>query len=158
MSIQPFSEVECPDDIVNICTGQVSNDKVNVGHCVSIGKDQVKRFYESLPDGFYEPLLKNDVTMAADKNSVKFGDANVLDTTCIYSCVMALQMNNTTTEVKAFFSYELAPFPIFMFDEFGEIRADKSKAKLRKLLVKEVSAQNISKLDLVVLYGCAIHG
>ena len=79
--------------------------------------------------------------MAAGKNSVKVDDVNVLDTTSIYSRVMALQMTNTIIEVKVFFSYELTPFPTSMFDEFSEILVDKSKAKLRKLLVKEASAE-----------------
>ena len=47
MRIHPFSELECPDDIVNICTSQVSSGKVHVDQCLSIGKDQVKSFYES---------------------------------------------------------------------------------------------------------------
>ena len=69
---------------------------------------------------------------------------------------MALQMTNMIIEVKVLFSYELTPLPTSMFDEFGEIRGDKSKAKLRKLLAKELSARNISKPDLIVLDGCAI--
>ena len=95
MGIYPSNEPECPDDIVNICTGQVSSHKVSVDQCISIGKDQVKSFYEGLPDGFYELLSKKVVTMAAGKKSVKVGDVNALDTTLIYSRVMALQMTNT---------------------------------------------------------------
>ena len=83
--------------------------------------------------------MKKVVTMAVVKNSVKVGNVDVLDTTVIYSRVMALKMYNTIIEVKVLFSYELEPLPTSMFDEFGEIRVDKSKAKLRKLLVKEVS-------------------
>ena len=55
MGIHPFSELECPDDIVNIYACQVSSDKVtsnNVDLCISIGKDQMKSFYESLLYGF----------------------------------------------------------------------------------------------------------
>ena len=94
--------------------------------------------------------------MAAAKNSLKVGDVDVLDTTLICSRVMGLEMTNTITEVKILFSYELAPVPTYMFYKYGEVRLDKSKAKLRKLLAKKVSAQNISKPDLVVLYSCAI--
>ena len=68
------------------------------------------------------------------------GDVDVLDTTLIYSGVMALQMTYMTIEVKVLFSYEMAPFPTSIFDEFAKIRVDKSKGKLRKLLAKEVSA------------------
>ena len=50
MGVHPFSELECPDDIVSICTGQVSSDKVTVDQCISIGKNQVKSLYESLPE------------------------------------------------------------------------------------------------------------
>ena len=68
------------------------------------------------------------------------GDVDVLDTTLIYSGVMVLQMTNMIIEVKVLFSYEMAPFPTSIFDEFGKICVDKSKGKLRKLLAKEVSA------------------
>ena len=156
MGIHPFSDLKCSDDIDNICTCQVSSDKVNVDQCASIGKDQVKSFYESLPDGFYKPFSKKFVTIAAGKSSAKVGDVDGLDTTLIYSRVVALQMTNTIIEVKLLFSYELAPLQTSMFDKFGEIRVDKSKAKLRKLLAKEASARNISKPDLVVLDGFAI--
>ena len=156
MGVHPFSELECRDEIVSICTGQVSSDKDNVDQCISIGKDQVNSFYESLPNGFYEPPSKKVVTMAAGKNNVKVGDVNVLDTTLICSSVMALRMTSTIIEVKVLFSYVLAPLPTSKLDEFGEIYVDKSKAKLRKLLAKEVSAPNISKSDLVALDGCAI--
>ena len=116
----------------------------------------MKIFYENLPDGLYKPVSENVVTMTAAKNSIKVGDDNVLDTALVYSRVMALQMTNTIIEVKVFFSYEMAPLPTSIFDKFGEIHVDKSKAKLRKLLEKKVSARNIYKPDLVVLDGCAI--
>ena len=116
----------------------------------------MKSFYESLPNRFYDPLSKKFVTVAAGKNSVKAREVNVLDTTHVYSRVMALQMTNTIIEVKVLYSYELVPLPTSMFDEFGEIRIDKSKANLRKLLAKDVSARSISKPDIVVLDGCAI--
>ena len=100
----------------------------------------MKNFHESLPDGFCGSLLEKVVTTAAGKNNVKVGDVDVLVITLIYSRIMPLQMINIIIEVKVFFFYEMAPFPTSMFDEFGEIRVEKSKRKLRKLLGKQVSA------------------
>ena len=65
-------------------------------------------------------------------------------------------MANTIIEIKVLFFYGLAPLPTSMFDEFAEICVGKSKAELRKLLAKKVSARNISKPDIVLLDGCAI--
>lgn len=124
IGIIPFSELECLDNIVNICTGQVSSHKFNIDQCIAIHKNQVKSFCESLPNGFYEPLLKKVVPMAAGKDGVKVGDVNVLDTNLIYSRVMVLQMTNTIIEADVLFSYELAPLPTFMLDGFVEIRVN----------------------------------
>ena len=68
--------------------------------------------------------MKKVVPMAAGKDGVKVGDVNVLDTTLIYSRVMVLQMTNTIIEADVLFSYELAPLPTFMLDEFVEIRVN----------------------------------
>lgn len=71
--------------------------------------------------------------MVAGKSSLKVGDVNLLETTLIYSRVLALKMTNWIIEVKVLFSYQLAPLPRSMFHKFGEICVEKSKPKLRKL-------------------------
>ena len=94
--------------------------------------------------------------MTTGKNSLKFGDVNVLDTTLIYSCVIALLLTNKFIPINHLFSFELAPVLTSMLDEFGEIRLEKSKAKFTKLLFTIISSRNTSKPDLAILDDCAI--
>ena len=79
--------------------------KSNVDQCISVGKDHVKSFYDSLWDGLHDPLSKKVVTMVAGKSSLKVGDVNVLETTLIYSRVLALKITNSIIEVNVLFSY-----------------------------------------------------
>ena len=139
IGIIPFSELECLHNIVNICAGQVSSHKFNIDQCIAIHNNQVKSFYESLPNGFCEPLLKKVVPMAAGKDSVKVGDVNVLDNTLIYSRVMALQMTNTIIEADVLFSYELAPQHSCSMNLLKYVLTNEEQS-FRKLLVQEVSA------------------
>ena len=45
-----------PDGIVNIVTGRIAPDAVNVGNSVAMGKEQMKQFETGWPKTFYEPL------------------------------------------------------------------------------------------------------
>ena len=51
--------------VVNIYTGEVSDESVNVNKAFEIGTEQLKKFHESLPEGFRERLSSKVVTMLA---------------------------------------------------------------------------------------------
>ena len=63
-----------PEEIVNIVTGSLSSNSVNVDDAVQLGITQQILFETNLPQGFYEPLSKSVVTMTALKKSVKVGN------------------------------------------------------------------------------------
>ena len=53
--------------LVNICTGRIAEDDVNVWNAVAIGRTQMEQFESSWPAGFYDTLSKQVVTLAARK-------------------------------------------------------------------------------------------
>ena len=152
--LHPFRTSTRPKEIVNIYTGKLSDELVNVDRCVDIGAEQVSSFYKLLPGGFHEPLSKKMITMSSMKKTV--GNVEVADTSLIFHRVIALQLANKSIDAKELFKYELAPFPMSLFDQSGDIRIDKAKSQLKRLLTIEVPSRNSIRPKLIVLDGCAI--
>ena len=75
---------------VNIVSGRIGPDSVNVDNAVSIGRTQLHTYDSSWPEGFNGALSKNVTTMAVSRKGVKFGTSTVYDTQLIYSRVMGL--------------------------------------------------------------------
>ena len=140
--IHPFSPEEHPEDLVNIVTGRVTNDAVNVDKAYEIGCKQVAEFKSSLPDGFYAQQSKKVVTMAVAKKSVKVGNAEVVDTSLIYSRVLALQLSRDSLTMNDVLTYELAAIPTSMFTDSCDMRIAKNKSVLKNKLGVVVSARN----------------
>ena len=109
--INPLDADEHPPEIVNIYSGKLSTKDVNIDQCVQLGSAQVEAFQNSLPDGFYRQLSKKVRTMATVKKSVPVNDAEIIDTSLIYSCVTAMQLTNEAMTVEKIFKYELSPIP-----------------------------------------------
>ena len=57
--------------LVNIVTGQVPPDSVNVDRAFEIGKDMLERFESNWPVGFYSPIKKEVFTFDEMKNGLK---------------------------------------------------------------------------------------
>ena len=90
MCIDPLNSDNHPDGIVNIVTGRIAPDAVNVDNSVAMGKEQMKQFETGWPKTFYEPLSNKVVTMSVTKKRIKLGSADWFDTNIIYSRVMGL--------------------------------------------------------------------
>ena len=56
MCIDPLNSDNNPDGIVNIATGRIAPDVVNVDNYVAMGKEQMKQFETGWPKTCYEPL------------------------------------------------------------------------------------------------------
>ena len=67
MCIAPLNSDNHPDGIVNIVTGRIAPDAVNVDNSVATGKEQRKPFETGWPKTFYEPLSNKVVTMSVTK-------------------------------------------------------------------------------------------
>ena len=80
---------------------------------------------------------KKVVIVAAGKNIVKVGWWCWCVRHYSYLLLCYGLITNTIIWVKVLFSYDVAPFSTSVFNKFGEIRFEKSKAKLRKLLQRK---------------------
>ena len=138
MCIYPLNSDNHPDGIVNIVTGRIAPDAVNVDNYVAMGKEHMKQFETGWPKSFYEPLSNKVVTMAVTKKRIKLGSADCFDTNLIYSIVMGL-MSSRDVDLTDVFSHELAPVPTSMFEDSGDMRITKSKSTLKRKLQVEQS-------------------
>ena len=155
MSMDPLDPTDHPDEIVNIVSGRMAPNSVNVDKAVEIGKAQMVHFEESWPSGFNTPIPQSIVTMAVAEKSVRVGDKDVYDANLIYSRVLGLQQSRSI-ELKDVLKHELAPIPTSMFKDNGEMRIATNKADLKKKLQIRVSARAVDKADAIVIDGCAL--
>ena len=76
--------------LVNIHSGNIAKDSVNVFTSVHIGENQLSEYESSWSDGFYSPIKKVVNTMKVGKKSVKLDEIEVYNTEMIYTRVMCL--------------------------------------------------------------------
>ncbi len=81
----PLNRDDHPDGIMNIVSGQIGTDAVNVDEAVYIGKKQMSDYEMNWPDSFHRSLSKKVVTMNINKKSVRCGSGDIYDTKLIYS-------------------------------------------------------------------------
>ena len=70
--IDPLKPEEHTAGILNIVSGKIGQDLVNVDNVVSIRRTQLHAYERSWPEGFNGILSKNVTTMAVSKKGVKF--------------------------------------------------------------------------------------
>ena len=79
--------------MMNIHTNKLSNKDVNVGKCIEISSEQVRKFHQTLPEGFHDPLRKEVKTIFILHKHIQVNDEKIIDTSLIYFKVMQLQYN-----------------------------------------------------------------
>ena len=136
--------------LVNIYNGQESGNDVNVTESVTIGKNMMKKFQESLPEGFRATVSSTVVTMASSKKgNKKSNEVKPYNTELIMSRVLYL-MSYGQMDLKSLFNYELAPVVTSLFEDSGEPRYATSKSDLKNSLKVEVSSRG-KELDAVLV-------
>ena len=154
--INPFAPESHPTGLVNIVTGRVSSDPVNVDSSVQLGQGLMQRYASGWPNSFHQPLSKPIVSMAFSKKQNTVDNVQVYDTSLIYSRVLGLQKVRDI-DLKDVLSYELAAIPPSLFDEkSGEMRLSSSKSTLKSKLKVELTDRRSSPADAIVLDGCAV--
>jgi len=153
--IDPLDTDDHPSGIVNIISGRIGPDKVNVDEAVAVGRNQMLEYESTWPEGFHSTLSKKVMTMNVNKKQVQLGDASIFDTEVIFSRVMGL-MASRAVDVKDIFRYELSPIPTSMFEDNGDMRVTKAKSVLKRKLQVEQSARTVHKTEVVIIDGCAI--
>ena len=153
--IDPLDPDDHPTDIINIVSGQIAPESVNVDNSVSIGEKQMKIYEANWPESFYSSIAKQVVTMAEKKRRTRIGSNATYDTSLIFTRVMCL-MASRDVDVKDVFRHELAPIPTSLFTDSGDMRLTKTKSILKRKLQVEKSGRTLQKPDAVVIDGCAI--
>jgi len=120
------------DKLINIVTGCIAHEKVNVNNALEIGERMAYNYQKSLPDGFYKPLKHEVVTMVTMKKCIKVGDNKVYDMEKLYGRMLVLSQKREI-ELSTVFKYELAPVPSSLFDEYGQLRKSSKAPFVHKL-------------------------
>ena len=152
-SIDPFATTNHPSNVVNIVTGQIAPENVNVDQSVLIGEQLRKEYESSWPEGFYQVIPRRVITMSVTKRQIKVDKMSVYDTELIYSRVIGLQSSRDIS-MKDVLEYELSPVPTSLFEDSGEMRTPKAKSTLKRKL--QVDAESVGVRTCVILDGCAI--
>ena len=76
--------------LINIPNGQIAQPNVNVDRALEVGREQLKQFEASWPDGFYNTLSKQVVTFAERKKRLYVGESAIVDQEAIYARVIGL--------------------------------------------------------------------
>ena len=69
-------------------------------NAVTIGIEQMKYFESRLPQGLYETITKEVVTVNHARKHVKVGAVKVVDTNLSYSTVIGLQASGWNIDIK----------------------------------------------------------
>ena len=145
--INPLDASNHPNELVNIHSGFIAVESVNVDEAVSVGKEQLRKFEGKWPGGFYAPIRKEIKTMIVNKRGVKMQEIEVYNTEIISAEKLKL---------CKVLKYELSPIPMSLFEDAGEMRVSKDKAKLKKALQVVSSNKIYCNVDAVVIDGSAL--
>ena len=141
---------------VNIVSGSICPDEVNVHDAVDLGKAQMEEYETSWPEGFHQLLKKKVCKMQECKKKTRTDTAEQFDSGLIFVWALGL-MNSQDIKVGQILSYELTPVPTSMFEgETRDLRIAKSKSILKNKLQVEQSAHATGQADAIVVDGCAI--
>ena len=155
--IHPLDSSVHPGELVNVSSGRLSSEKVNVHMTMELSLKQANEFQKSLPEGFWSSITRQIKTMSDVKRATRLAN---LEQTCdpemIYSRALALQATSRKIDTQTLLSHELSSYPLSLFDDSGEMRLCSSKAVLKTKTHVEMLGKNISSLECRVLDGYAI--
>ena len=138
MCIDPLDPSSHPPNIVNIVSGQMADNTVNVHEAGRIGTKKMQEFEKGWPKGFRDTIPKCVKTIADSKKQIKIGSQKVCNTSVNYSRVIGIQASSRDIDIKKVLSHELAPVPTSMFHNSGVMRICKAKSDLKKAAHKGV--------------------
>ena len=145
--------------LVNIVSGRVVPDIVNVDNAVDIGTKQMELTGKKHGQWVsMDPSQKKVIRMDVTRKHVKMGAANMFNTTLLFSRVIGFQASSRETiDIGNLLSYELAPVPTSLFTDSGDMGIRKSKAQLKTQLQVVLSTRQASQeIQCRVLDGSAV--
>ena len=106
---------------MNIVNGHIDGSNVNVQHATELGTDMLRSFYNDMPSVFYDSIRKRVTTIETANKGVKVGDGTMFDMKKLYGRMLVVSQQRHI-DIRRVFSFELAPHPLSLFDEYGDMR------------------------------------
>ena len=103
-----------PQTRVDVATGQLPGQKVNVDKTTELGTAAMKQFESKWPEGFDTKISTVIETQAETKKHLRVWETKVFDTNLIYTTVIGLQTSSRDMEIDRILAHELAPVPTSM--------------------------------------------
>ena len=156
--IHPLDPKQHPtNDIVNILTGQLSGDNVNVAEALEEGTKSLKNFESGLPAGFHNPITKVIKTISDSKQTTNRPSKPPVDPEVIYARSLAIRSIDPSFNFEEQLKYELALFPPSMFKEEGDMRTPTNKSALKNELKVEMSSCSLKPTALFIDGGAILY-
>ena len=143
--------------LINISNGQIAQPNVNIDRALEVGREQLKQFEASWPDGFYNTLSKQVVTFAERTKRLSVGESAIVDREAIYYArVIGLLVSQRDLDLQQVFATELIAYPPSMFQADGEMHVATGKSTLKNNLKVEVSQRLITSPTAIVMDVSAV--
>ena len=114
--IDPMDPDSHPDGaLMNIVTGAIAPEHVNIEKAVTLGQEQLECFESSWLEGFYNTIKQHVVTIFDKKNNIKVGNIAVIDQEAIYARVIGLMLSQRQLDFNDVLGCELAAYSASMF-------------------------------------------
>ena len=115
--------------LINIFTGQLAPDGVNVEEANAIGGDQMKSFRNSWPQGFYSTISKKIVPFDIKRKHIAIEGHRVIYQNLIYSRALGLLVSDRNLNFSEILSCELTPDPASCLKKMGPCESVKPKPR-----------------------------
>ena len=106
-SIAPFSVDGHPQEIVHMHSGKLLIKEINIDSWKTVREKQLQQFISDLPDSFHKNFTAAVLTIKKRKKSIKFNEIEMINTSLIYSRIIALQLPNEALRNKIVLFLEL---------------------------------------------------
>ena len=107
-SMDPDSHVD--GALLNIVTGAVAPQNVNVDRAMTFGQEQMEALESSWFEGFYNTIRQQVVTFPGNRKAIKFGDVTVIDQEVIDARVIGQVVSQRDVDFGQELSCELAGY------------------------------------------------
>ena len=135
---------------MNVVTGKIAPEAVNVDCALAIGQKMVAQFSANMPAGFYSPLKKEVITMETSKKGLKVGGKQAYDMEKIYGRLLVLSQRREIN-LEELSGFELSTVPSSLFDEFGDMSKGTKAVIVNKLAV--FATTPLPEVDLKLVDG-----
>lgn len=143
--------------LINIYSGYIVTDPlVNVHNAVDIGEAEHQHFEKHLTTHFHKKLKKKIKNMSLTKVSKHCGGGRHTDTEFLYARVLGIIASpGRDVTLETLLSHELAPYPLALFDNNGDMCVTQKSVLKNKLQV--VSGKGNQKPpSVIILDACAL--